>query len=147
MLQTLKLLLPALFPSWRFFDVIGPSPRIEFCAFETEDETPQTWQELRPKPLNMPIWRMVTWLFWNPDWNDTLFLFTCAERLVQDPSDFRSSEIFARIEAELDRTADGTPQRTFVQFRLVFVSRCGPDLRDDVVFVSTVQRLRRPADA
>jgi hypothetical protein len=147
MLQTLKLLLPALFPSWRFFDVIGPSPRIEFCAFETEDETHRTWREVRPKPLRLPLWRMVMRLFWNPHWNDSLFLFTCAERLVQDPSDFRSREIFSRIEAELGRAADGTLDGPFVQFRLVFVSRYGSGLRDDVVFVSTVQRLSRPADA
>ena len=34
MLQTVKLLLPALIPSWRFFSTIAPSPRIEFALLD-----------------------------------------------------------------------------------------------------------------
>ena len=36
MLRTLKLLLPVLIPSWRFFDFIAPSPRIQFSLLKTE---------------------------------------------------------------------------------------------------------------
>ena len=35
MRQIIRLLLPALIPSWRFFDVVAPSPRIEFVLLET----------------------------------------------------------------------------------------------------------------
>jgi hypothetical protein len=48
MLQTLKLLLPALIPSWRFFDTIAPSPRIEFTLLKTAQDASGAWREFRP---------------------------------------------------------------------------------------------------
>ena len=35
--KTLRLLLPVLIPSWRFFSAIAPSPRVEFVTLAKED--------------------------------------------------------------------------------------------------------------
>ena len=85
MLRPLALLLPALIPSWRFFDVIAPSPRIEF-AMLTSPDSAAVWQAFRPRPARVALSTMLGRLFWNPRWNESLFLVSCAERLVdQDP--------------------------------------------------------------
>ena len=38
MLQSLKLVLPVLIPSWQFFNEVAPSPRIEFTLREKEGD-------------------------------------------------------------------------------------------------------------
>ena len=55
MLQTLKLLLPALIPSWRFFDTIAPSPRIEFTLLKTAQDAPGDWRVTYANPKSF-IW-------------------------------------------------------------------------------------------
>jgi len=57
MLQTIKLLLPALMPSWRFFAAIAPSPRIELALLKTAKDVPDVWQEFRPRPEHLSIIR------------------------------------------------------------------------------------------
>ena len=37
MFNVLKLLIPALLPSWNFFDYITPSPRIQFTLLKHEN--------------------------------------------------------------------------------------------------------------
>lgn len=78
----LRLILPILFPSWRFFNSIGPSPRI-MLRF---DEGP--WQEYQPKPAKIRLWPRLAALFYNPIGNQTLFMHSCAVRLFDnfDPS-------------------------------------------------------------
>ena len=49
MLHGLKLLLPALIPSWRFFDTIAPSPRIEYALLH-DPHAAAAWREFRPRP-------------------------------------------------------------------------------------------------
>jgi hypothetical protein len=90
MLATLKLLLPALLPSWRFFDSVGPSPRIEYLLDR---------REFRPPPLMLPVWRMLARLVWNPQRNESLFLTSCAERLMENPTAHSANEISARVGA------------------------------------------------
>lgn len=137
MLKAIKLLLPALIPSWRFFDTIAPSPRIEFTVLKTAQETPDRWQEFRPRPAQLPMSSMLKRLFWNPRWNETLFLVSCAERLMQNPTEHSSQEIMKHIKAELVRDGMVTP---YLQFRLVFVSREGMDLQKHITFISPVQQ-------
>ena len=70
MLRTLKLLLPALVPSWRFFDTIAPSPRIEYALLRNAEEPPSSddWREFRPRPARQSAIRMLGRLLWNPVW-------------------------------------------------------------------------------
>ena len=135
MLNSLKLLVPALIPSWRFFDSITASPRIEFMAFAAADETaeasPEDWREFRPRPQSLPPGTFLRRLVWNPRWNETLFLTSCAERLLEQPSEHSVAEIAARIAAALD--PGKTPS---FRFRLVLVSREGEALQKDVAYVS-----------
>ncbi|MGB5871897.1 MAG: hypothetical protein WBH04_17040 [Albidovulum sp.] len=79
--------------------------------------------------------QMVTRLFWNPDWNDALFVVSCAERILQEPTDHSITEITRRIQQDIaqmpmDVSAD------LLQFRLVFVHREGTDLVREIVFLS-----------
>ena len=135
MVRTLTLLLPALIPSWRFFDAIAPSPRIEFALLNTADETPVGWQEFRPRPRHLSPGGMLKNLFWNPHWNESLFLVSCAERLLDNPTGHSEREILKRIRAGLPVNAP------FLQFRLVSLSREGDTLQKHITFISPVYNL------
>jgi hypothetical protein len=135
MLKTLALILPVLIPSWRFFKAIEPSPRVEWALRAKGDSAAVVWHPFRPRPLKVTPLQMVTRLFWNPDWNDALFVVSCAERIEQEPTDHSITEITRRIQQDIarmpmDATAD------LLQFRLVFVHREGTDLVREIVFLS-----------
>lgn len=130
MLRPFTLLLPALIPSWRFFDVIAPSPRIEYALLPGET-APGDWREFRPRPERVSLAAMLGRLVWNPRWNETLFLVSCAERLVDEPTAHSEDEIFRRIAADL---ADAP--EPWLTFRLVFVHR---DIRE-VLFQAEPRR-------
>jgi hypothetical protein len=138
MLQTLKLLIPALIPSWRFFDEIAPSPRIEFTLLETAEDASGVWREFRPRPARLPIGTMLKCMFWNPRWNESLFLVSCAERLMQNPTDHSSREILKRITAELARNSMDVGTTPYLQFRLVFLSREGSQIQKHITYVSPI---------
>ena len=140
MLHTLKLLLPALIPSWRFFDTIAPSPRIEFALLKTAQEESGNWQEFRPRPARLPISGMLKRLFWNPGWNESLFLVSCAERLMASPTEHSSQEILNRIKAELESKSIDVRATPYLQFRLVFLSREGSQLQKQITFISPIHR-------
>ncbi|MFT3931935.1 MAG: hypothetical protein QM709_16735 [Spongiibacteraceae bacterium] len=136
-IQILKLMLPALIPSWRFFDEIAPSPRIEFSLLKTQQGDSSQWSEFRPRPQHLSGASMLKRLFWNPHWNETLFLVSCSERLLESGVPYYIHEIFKRITSDL-------PQDTaepYVKFRLVFVHREGNALQKQVMFVSPLMRL------
>lgn len=123
MLTPLKLLLPALIPSWNFFDVIAPSPRIEYALLASPADAAGQWREFRPRPARLSLAAMLGRLFWNPRWNETLFLVSCAERLVEQPTAHSEDEIFRRIAADL--AADPGGAAPWLCFRLVFLARAG----------------------
>lgn len=118
MFITLKLLLPALIPSWRFFSGVAPSPRVEYAAVSGDP----VWREYRPRPAHVPVWRMVLRLVWNPHWNEALYMVALAERLAEAETDHSTREIAARVRAEA-----GAPCGA-LQFRLMFVHREGGDI-------------------
>lgn len=93
----LKLILPVIFPSWRFFSSIGPSPRIHYAFLQNENDEPQEWFEFRPRPGKVSFKESLCRLFHNPHWNETLYLNTCAERLFEGYSEMREQEIMTRI--------------------------------------------------
>ncbi len=112
MLRLVLLYLPALFPSWRFFMEVGPSPRVEYRV----DGGP--WRAATGRPLRVGPGAMLRRLFWNPDWNETLFLVSCAERLVEEPTPHSVEEIRARIARRIGGAG-------VLEFRLVFHVRDG----------------------
>ena len=137
MLKTLKLLLPALVPSWRFFDIIAPSPRIQFALLNEENGEPLNWQEFRPRPNHVPFVQMLARLFWNPHWNESLFMVSCAERLMQNPTQHSEDEILQRILNELKQ--GGSVAASHVQFRLLYIYREGDELHQVVTYHSRIE--------
>lgn len=135
MLRSFQLLLPALIPSWRFFDVIAPSPRIEFAWLASIQDTADQWHEFRPRPVRLSFTAMLRRLFWNPEWNETLFLVSCAERMIENPTAHSHQEILARIKASLKKTIQDAAA-PYLQFRLVFISRHENELRREILFIS-----------
>jgi hypothetical protein len=137
-LKPLSLLLPALIPSWNFFDVIAPSPRIEYALTASSAVPKRGWTEFRPRPQRVSARTLLARLLWNPRWNETLFLVSCAERLINAPTDHSQDEIFTRLAADL--TADGATG-DWLSFRLVFVSREDEAIQREVLFQSAPRRL------
>ncbi|MDH4380379.1 MAG: hypothetical protein QE509_00650 [Gammaproteobacteria bacterium] len=133
-------LLPALLPSWRFFDSIGPSPRIDYAWLGATDplEDPQ-WQAFRPLPAQLSWWQFVRRLFWNPHWNETLFIVRCAERMLEGDTGFPEAEIQRRLQRAA-RSGELLPAAAAPHARLVFRIRAVmPDdtnAEGQVVFVS-----------
>lgn len=141
MLKTFKLLLPALIPAWNFFDWIAPSPRIEYALSNSAEETPQEWREFRPRPRSVSLRAMAARLFFNPSWNESLFLVSCAERIAAAPDDHSVREIFDRIHADLIRTAHASGPPKFLRFRIAFVQRREDAIVRDIAFVSPARQL------
>jgi hypothetical protein len=140
LLKPLRLLLPALIPSWEFFDVIAPSPRVEYALSPLPVEAPVDWREFRPKPAHVSIPTLLLRLVWNPRLNETLFVVSCAERLIDQATDHSQDEIFRRIAADLARRPDATMLSSWLSFRLVFLSREGEAIEREVLFQSAPRR-------
>ncbi|WP_165185710.1 hypothetical protein [Caulobacter soli] len=142
MSNPLRLLLPALIPSWNFFDVIAPSPRVEYALSATPGAVGD-WREFRPRPPHVSVPAMLRRLVWNPRWNETLFIVSCAERLIDEPTDHSQDEIFRRIAADLARQPDAAALEPWLSFRLVFLSREGEVVDSEVLFQSAPRRRER----
>lgn len=136
-------LLPALIPSWRFFDFIAPSPRIEFAVVAKVDDPIAQWREFRPRPVHLPVAAMLRRLLWNPIWNESLFMVSCAEKLLDEPSTRREDELLTRIAATVARgeTGDKVIGSTYLRFRIVVLKREGEQISRRVGFVSSARRL------
>ena len=133
----LKLILPVIFPSWRFFSSIGPSPRIQFAFLEKETDEASAWQEFRSKPERVSFLQGLHRLLHNTQWNETLYISTCAERLFEEYSAMREQEIMQRILAAVGRgEITAKPNDMFLQFRISAIVREGYEINNSVVFVS-----------
>lgn len=135
MLRTVLLILPVLIPSWRFFRAIEPSPRVQWAVLPSRDATEGAWQEFRPRPATLTRFQTFCRLFWNPAWNDSLFVVSCAERIAEHPTAHSIDEIKQRILVEIEKMQID-PAMERLRFRLVFVSRDQTGLSQEVVFVS-----------
>jgi hypothetical protein len=92
------------------------------------------WQEFWPRPAYVSFGQMMRRMLWNPHWNDNLFVVSCAERLVEDPTAHSRDEVYRRICDDLE--ARQVPAEGF-RFRLVFVSRADDGrLQKEVLYVS-----------
>jgi uncharacterized protein (UPF0248 family) len=114
-LHLLSLFLPTVIPSWRFFKTVAPSPRIEYRLIEAGRVG--DWQEDRPRPGHLGVGQILRRMLWNPEWNEQLYLVSCSERLIDEPSQHSVDEINLRVA----RLLPAGQQE--LQFRLVFVSR------------------------
>jgi hypothetical protein len=110
-MNPLRLLLPALIPSWNFFDVIAASPRLDYALDDGG------WRAFRPRPQRVSAAAMLGRLVWNPRWNESLFVVSCAERLLTAPTAHSEDEIFRRIAADLG----AQPKGARLRFRIVLV--------------------------
>ena len=139
MLQALRLLLPALIPSWNFFDVIAASPRVEYAWLASPGDATGEWREFRPRPDRVSVPAMLGRLLWNARWNESLFVTACAERLLDEPTTHSEDEIFRRIAADLadGGGADGQP---WLGFRIVSLSDEAGAIVRQVAYVAEPRR-------
>ncbi|PVM82981.1 hypothetical protein [Caulobacter endophyticus] len=135
MANPVSLLAPALIPSWNFFDVIAASPRVEYALADARDAVLDAWTEFRPRPQRLSPVAMLARLFWNARWNESLFLVSCAERLVEEPTAHGEDEIFRRIAADLAGQPDAAP---WLSFRLLFIDPTG---EREVLYQAAPRRL------
>jgi hypothetical protein len=143
MLHILKLLIPALVPSWNFFDIITPSPRVQFTLLKSKYDAPHVWHEFRPRPAHLSFLQMLGRLFWNAKWNESMFVVSCAERLMEQPTQHSENEILERIIGDLIDSTSNTQMMdaTYLQFRLLIVERQGTRLEQEAAFYSRIQPL------
>lgn len=142
MIRALTLLIPVLVPSWRFFAMVGPSPRVEYTTLASATEAPQNWQEFRPRPDRIAPLGMVRRLFWNPAWNEQLFVMSCAERFLADDAQSAHDQILAHIRAEIQRTPNSYDAAEVFLFRLILKERTGREVVEEEVYRSPPQRIQ-----
>lgn len=133
MLRILSLLLPGLIPSWKFFKSIEPSPRVQWRSLHGEEAAISEWQEFRPRPQHVTLLETIGRLFWNPDWNETLYLVSLSERLTLEPTEHSEREIKMLLSHHLGVIE---PEIEQVQFRLVFLHREGGELVEEITHLS-----------
>lgn len=146
-LPTLRLLLPAILPSWRFFEEVAPSPRIEVALIRgpagAADPADLRWREFRPRPARIGAGAMLRRLLWNPEWNETLFLVSTAERFIAEGEEHRRQELTDRLRFHLNNSAAAAGAGALAfRFRLSIVAREGAAIERAVVYVSPPAPLR-----
>lgn len=104
---------------------------------QSENDSPESWQEFRPQPVRVSLLEGMRRLLWNPHWNEKLYINSCAERLFEDYSPMREQEIMRRImralqSGEIAREAGAQ----YLQYRISAVMREGGQVVQPLVFVS-----------
>lgn len=133
-------LLPALLPSWRFFDRIGAAPRLEW-ARTAEDGAPQ-WQVFRPQPAQRSFAEVALSLVWAPRRNETLFLLSCAERLLESPEPARERVLLTALrELALAGELAGGSHETRLHVRIMVTERDGDVIAEREAWRAAPQRL------
>lgn len=138
-LAGLRLLLPAIMPSWRFFDAVSASPRLDFALLTA----PDAWQEFRPRPAVLSAGKMLRRLLWNPQWNENLYLVSLAERLMSSSATAETAahsqrELLMRVARHLDRHGQ-CARDDQLQIRLRFVRRAGSgeEIESEIIYLSS----------
>ena len=137
MASVLSLLLPALIPSWRFFKSVEPSPRVEVCL-QSSGQATEIWQEFRPRPETLSIVQILRRLFWNPQWNEALYLVTLSERLIREEDPRHAAEIARRVALDVQKSHTNRPIPACFKYRISFVSRFDETISKDVLFTSGI---------
>ncbi|WP_292938654.1 MULTISPECIES: hypothetical protein [unclassified Novosphingobium] len=117
-------------PSWRFFDAVSESPRVDYAVLSAPKSVAEHWQEFRPRPAVLKPATTLRRMLWNPQWNENLFLVSLAERLMTvttaETDAHSERELLLRVARHLDRH-EAFDAGSYLQIRLRFVSRSGPD--------------------
>lgn len=144
----LQLLLPALIPSWRFFDRIGPAPTVQFALVESADVLVTGWRDVHPRPAHTSVPTMLGRIFWNPRGNEALYLVSCAERLLDEPTPERVTALVLRVaECIQGEAARESSAATLLRVRIVESMREHGQIVQTVAFVSDAVHLERPGAA
>ena len=126
-------------PSWQFFKEIAPSPRIEFRLLEYIDENPP-WIAFRPRPEKLSILSHLYRFFYNPEWNETLYMTNCAESLIVEATEHAGTEIKNRIKRYLVKEGYELENK-FFEFRIIFISRKESNLHAHVLYQSSLDHI------
>jgi hypothetical protein len=140
MLTLWRLLLPVLFPSWRFFETVEASPRVEWILLDINTKPLQDWQAFGPPPQRLSAAQMLGSLFWNARRNANLFMVSCAERMISEPNLHLHNEMLTRVWQDAKAHA---PQNGFLQFRIRFVDWGAGQLLSDTRFLSELHIIRK----
>ena len=79
-------------------------------------------------------------MLFNADWNESLFLVSCAERLIEYPTKHSEDEIFKRLIAGIS-DKDKASGAKFIQFRLVFVRREDDSIIEEINYQSELRTI------
>ena len=131
----MSLVLPVLIPSWRFFKTIEPLPRVQWVLFSDDNTIINNWHEFRPRPQRVTPFQMLNRLFWNPEWNEALFVLSCAERIEENPTQHSIHEINKRILSDISQMPPHQTAQS-MQFRLVFIHENETGQSQDILFIS-----------
>lgn len=147
MLNIFKLILPIIVPSWRFFDVIAPSPRIQYTLLDNENVIVSEWSEFRPRPRHMSLLTMLKHMLWNAKWNESLFMISCAERILERSPSWEQSEIaiLKRIHKNIlyDNTLVDLKSAASLQFILILLEKKHNEIVQTVFFQSRIMPINK----
>lgn len=138
--QSFVLLLPALMPSWRFFESIAPSPRIEYCLTNQDDSKNEAWVRFDPRPEHVGFLQGLRRLAYNPAWADYLYASSCAERLIINPTMHSEHMIIRRLKSAVSVE---TIEQNYLQFRLVFISHEDNEIKETILYYSQKHALHK----
>lgn len=119
----MALLAPALLPSWRFFDAIEPSPRLQLAAWHGRGDVEPRWHDVSLTPIRSSAGASLRRLLINSTRNDTLFLVSCCSRVLDDGRVHAQREIAIRLSAVGRATGVLVPDGPGLRFRILEVSR------------------------
>ena len=137
----LRLLLPALIPSWRFFDRVGPSLRLDFAWVANEEGVAADWIAFHPEVASVPLHRVIPRLWWDPRGNESRYLMSCCERLLETGSAHAEREIRTAIAGSGSASSGGLPPgRDWLVFRVRRLERDGEELVESIAFQSKALR-------
>ena len=139
-MNALRLLLPVLFPSWRFFPEVGPSPRIEYALLGGAEDKPSAWAAFQPRPDTQSFIQFANSLFWNPTGNTYLFLVTCCEQFLANNSQPALDHLTAHVREGAIKKSRADTHDHF-QFRLIVVFRDGEEVKREELYRSSVLSL------
>ncbi|MEO0398494.1 MAG: hypothetical protein AAF224_03620 [Pseudomonadota bacterium] len=131
--------MPVLFPSWRFFPEVGPSPRIEYALLSPSDEKPSTWMLFQERPATLSFVQSLKSFFWNPAGNKYLFLVTCCEQFLANNSQPALEHLTAHVRTGVAEKSSAAAYDRF-RFRLVLVFREGDAVEREEVYRSAILR-------
>ena len=131
-MNIVRLILPILIPSWRFFDRVGPAPLIQICRQNHchSKKEQVIWEDIGVYAL--PVFNVQSFiqrLFWSPLRNEYLYLVSLSERLICQEEEFAEQQIFHILTRHY-------PDIDHLQFRLVFADRDNEVITNHVVYTS-----------